>query len=59
MWRPHRDLNILLTKCSVNVLTKRTNVLQVGCFAKVVLAPKKGKVLNSIFRKRVSLLLTI
>lgn len=43
MLRPHHDLNILLTKYPVNVLTKRTNVLGAGCVAKVVLAPKKGK----------------
>lgn len=40
---PYHDLNILLTKHPVNVLTTRTNVLRADGVAKVVLAPKKGK----------------
>lgn len=38
---PYHDLNILLTKHPVDVLTTRTNVLGADGVAKVVLAPKK------------------
>lgn len=40
---PYHDLNILLTKHPVNVLTTRTHALGADSVAKVVLAPKKGK----------------
>ena len=46
---PYHDLNIVLTKHPVNVLTTRTNVLRLDSGARTVLAPKKGK-FNSIFK---------